>query len=98
MSVYAQNFNFIRYSMYPAYRLSEMKASADAALSELQNDTVDSSNNNHPTSSISYVPESVMRQLHSYQTVDRDIPHRFLQKILSLSFHLPDDNRIAQQV
>ena len=86
--------------MYPAYRLSEMKASADAALSELQNDTVDSSNNNHPASSISigYVPDSVTRQLHSYQTVDRDIPPRFLQKILSLSFHLPDDNRIAQQV
>lgn len=69
-----------------------MQSSADAALTDLQNTKGNSSD---CTDSI---PKSAVRQLHSYQSIDRDIPHRFLEKILSLSFHVPDDNRIAQQV
>ncbi|XP_067935732.1 RAB11-binding protein RELCH homolog isoform X2 [Watersipora subatra] len=37
-------------------------------------------------------------QLYSYQPVDRTIPTPFLNSILSMSYHIPSDNRIAQQV
>ena len=37
-------------------------------------------------------------QMYSYQSIDRDIPKPFLHHILSMSFHVPQDNRIAQQV
>jgi len=37
-------------------------------------------------------------QLYTYKSVDRNIPSLFLTRILSMSFHVPEDNRIAKQV
>ena len=44
------------------------------------------------------LPPSVTRKLYSYQPVNREIPTPFFKHILSMSFHVPENNRIAQQV
>lgn len=78
----------------PLYRLAEMRVEAETAA--IQQSHVTSSQDELDSRPIS--SEAVIRELHTYLPVDREIPPRFLEKVLELSFHAPEDNRIAKQV